>query len=106
MTAHSGSPVGTSEAIDARPDCVEHGYVLTPEVIRKMRAKGTWLVPAIVVSRPATRPFFERLGSPASLKPAIKEGVKIAVGTVSFPSSRTTGRPPPSVGRSTMSRPA
>lgn len=100
MTAHSGSPVGTSEAIDARPDCVEHGYVLTPEVIRKMRAKGTWLVPTSVVSRPATRPFFERIGSPewyiarvtsageqhwASLKLAIKKGVKIAVGTDQFP---------------------
>ena len=100
VTAHSGSPVATSEAIDAGLDCVEHGYFLTPEVIRKMKAKGTWLVPTIVVSRPATRPFFERIGSPewyiarvtsageqhwASLKLAIKEGVKIAVGTDQFP---------------------
>jgi imidazolonepropionase-like amidohydrolase len=100
VTAHSGSQVATEEGVDAGLDCIEHGYYLPPELARKMKAKGVWLVPTIVVSRPATRPFYERIGSPewylarvfavgerhwASLRTAIKEGVRIALGTDQFP---------------------
>ena len=100
VTAHSGSPIATDEAIDLGLDCVEHGYFLTPEVLRKMKAKGVWLVPTIVVSQPSALPFFEKIGSPdwylarvgsvgkqhwATLQMAIKEGVKIALGTDQFP---------------------
>ena len=100
VTAHSGSQAATEEAVDAGLDCIEHGYYLPPELARKMKAKDVWLVPTIVVSRPATRPFYERIGSPdwylarvfavgeqhwASLKTAIKEGVRIALGTDQFP---------------------
>ncbi|HSF15716.1 MAG TPA: amidohydrolase family protein [Vicinamibacteria bacterium] len=100
VTAHSGSPLATSVAIDAGIDCIEHGYFLTRDVLRKMKENGTWLVPTIVVSQPKTMPFFERIGSPPwylervksvgprhweSLRMAIEEGVSIALGTDQFP---------------------
>jgi imidazolonepropionase-like amidohydrolase len=100
VTAHSGSPQATEEAIDAGIDCVEHGYFLTPEVLRKMKAKGVWLVPTIVVTTAGSMEFFKRIGSPdwylarvasagkahwAMLQTAIKEGVRIAVGTDQMP---------------------
>lgn len=100
VAAHSGSQAATDEAVDAGIDSIEHGYYLPEVLARKMKAKGVWLVPTIVVSRPATRPFFERIGSPewymervfavgeqhwTSLKTAIKEGVRIALGTDQFP---------------------
>ncbi len=100
VTAHSGSPIATDEAIDLGLDCVEHGYFLTPQVFSKMKQKGVWFVPTIVVSQPTALPFFQKIGSPdwylarvasvgkqhwASLQTAIKEGVKIALGTDQFP---------------------
>jgi len=100
VTAHSGSPLATDEAIDLGLDCVEHGYFLTPQVLHKMKEKGVWLVPTIVVSQPTALPFFEKIGSPdwylarvasvgkqhwATLQAAIKEGVKIGLGTDQFP---------------------
>lgn len=100
VTAHSGSPIATNEAIDLGLDCVEHGYFLTPEVLRKMKNKGVWLVPTIVVSQPTALTFFRKIGSPdwylgrvaavgkqhwAALQTAIKLGVKIALGTDQFP---------------------
>ncbi len=100
VTAHSGSPQATSVAIDAGVDCIEHGYHLNREVLVKMRENGTWLVPTIVVSQPATAPFFEKIGSPdwylerlatvgkdhwKALQMAIEVGVNIALGTDQFP---------------------
>ena len=100
VTAHSGSPMATNDAIDAGIDCIEHGYFLTREVLRRMKQEGVWLVPTAVVSQPATLPFFERIGSPPwylervrsvgkshfqALKMAIEEGVNIALGTDQFP---------------------
>lgn len=100
VTAHSGSPGATLEAIDAGIDCVEHGYFLTDEVLQRMRARGTWYVPTIVVSQPTVMEFFKKIGSPdwylarvesvgkahwRTLQSAIKIGVKIALGTDQFP---------------------
>jgi imidazolonepropionase-like amidohydrolase len=100
VTAHSGSPIATEEAVDFGLDCVEHGYFLTPAVLRKMKQKSVWLVPTIVVSQPTVMEFFRKIGSPdwylarvesvgkqhwASLQGAIQEGVKIALGTDQFP---------------------
>ena len=100
VTAHSGSPIATNEALDLGLDCVEHGYFLTEDVLRKMKDKGTWLVPTIVVSQPTVMEFFKKIGSPdwylarveavgkshwAMLQNAIKIGVKIALGTDQFP---------------------
>ena len=100
VTAHSGSAAATMEAVDAGVSCIEHGYFLNREVLRKMKEKGVWYVPTIVVSRPATLPYFERIGSPPwylervrsvapshweALRTAIAEGVRIALGTDQFP---------------------
>lgn len=100
VTAHSGSPAATLSAIEAGIDCIEHGYFLTPEVLRKMKQEGVWLVPTIVVSQPGTLPFFEKIGSPPwylervrtvgrehwkMLQTAIETGVNIALGTDQLP---------------------
>lgn len=106
VAAHSGSPVATHIAVDAGVDSIEHGYFLDRKVLRKMKKRGTWLVPTIVVSQPATQPFFERIGSPQwylkrrdsvgkdhwkALQMAIQEGVNIALGTDQLPSEPNDG---------------
>ena len=106
VTAHSGSPTATSIAIDYGLDCVEHGYFLDRPTLKKMREHGTWLVPTIVVSQPATEPFFKAIGSPAwylarrdsagiahwkALQMAIEEGVNIALGTDQYPHEPNDG---------------
>lgn len=100
VTAHSGSPGATLEAIDAGLDCVEHGYYLTDEVLRRMVEKNVWLVPTIVVAQPTVMEFFRKIGSPdwylarvasvgeshfKMLQNAIKHKVRIALGTDQFP---------------------
>ena len=106
ITAHSGSSEATSIAVDAGIDCIEHGYFLDRNVLKKMKKRGTWLVPTIVVSQPATAPFFEKIGSPdwylkrrdsagkehwKALKMAIEEDVNIALGTDQLPSEPNDG---------------
>ena len=106
VTAHSGSPVATDIAIDVGLDCVEHGYFLDRPTLRKMKEHGTWLVPTIVVSQPATEPFFKKIGSPPwylerrnsagkahwkALQMAIEEGVNIALGTDQLPHEPNDG---------------
>ena len=101
VTAHSGSTRATLEAIEAGIDCVEHGYFLTDDVLKRMIAKGVWLVPTIVVSathgdgvlqedriaRLVSRARRHRSASRTwtMLQNAIKHGVKIALGTDQFP---------------------
>ncbi|MDG1907217.1 MAG: amidohydrolase family protein [Arenicella sp.] len=100
VAAHSGSPAATSVAVDAGVDSIEHGYMLDRKTLKKMAQAGTWLVPTIVVSQPATQPFFEKIGSPQwyldrrnsvgkihweSLRMAIAEGVNIVLGTDQLP---------------------
>lgn len=106
VTAHSGSPKATTVAVDAGVDCIEHGYFLDRAVLRKMKRHGTWLVPTIVVSQPATQPFFEKIGAPnwflkrrdsvgkahwQALRTAIEVGVDIALGTDQLPSEPNDG---------------
>ena len=106
VTAHSGSPVATNVAVDAGLDCVEHGYFLDRPTLKKMKEHGTWLVPTIVVSQPATEPFFKKIGSPPwylerrnaagkahwnALQTAIEEGVNIALGTDQLPHEPNDG---------------
>ncbi|HEX7115471.1 MAG TPA: amidohydrolase family protein [Steroidobacter sp.] len=100
VAAHSGSTAATNAAIDAGIDSIEHGYVLDRAVLRKMVKHGTWLVPTIMVTHPGGREYFERIGSPEwylkrresvgkqhweTLRMAIEEGVKIALGTDQMP---------------------
>ncbi len=106
VAAHSGSPQATSVAVDAGVDSIEHGYFLDRPTLRKMKKGGTWLVPTIVVSQPATAPFFEMIGSPQwylarrdsvgkvhwqALETAIEEGVNIALGTDQLPHEPNDG---------------
>lgn len=106
VAAHSGSPQATSIAVDAGIDSIEHGYFLDQPTLRKMKKAGTWLVPTIVVSQPATAPFFEKIGSPdwylkrrdeageshwEALKMAVAEGVNIALGTDQLPNEPNDG---------------
>lgn len=106
VTAHSGSPAATKIAVDAGIDGIEHGYFLDRPKLRLMKKRGTWLVPTIVVSQPATQPFFEKIGSPQwylkrrdsvgkehwkALQIAIEEGVNIALGTDQLPGEPNDG---------------
>ncbi len=106
VTAHSGSPQATSTAVDLGVDCIEHGYFLDRPTLEKMKANGVWLVPTIVVSQPATAPFFEKIGSPEwylkrrdsvgkdhwkALQTAIEVGVNIGLGTDQFPHEPNDG---------------
>ncbi len=106
VAAHSGSSAATNIAVDAGIDSIEHGYSLDRQVLRKMQKHGTWLVPTIVVTQPATQPFFEKIGSPdwylkrrnsvgkehwKALEMAIEEGVNIALGTDQLPSELNDG---------------
>ena len=71
-----------------------------------MRDNEVWYVPTILVSQPATMPFFERIGSPewylervravgerhwSALEAAIAVGVDIALGTDQFPHEENDG---------------
>ncbi|MDT8322107.1 MAG: amidohydrolase family protein [Xanthomonadales bacterium] len=106
VAAHSGSPEATAVAVEAGVDSIEHGYFLDRAVLRKMQRHGSWLVPTIVVSQPATQPFFEKIGSPPwylerrdsvgkehwkALQTAIEEGVNIALGTDQHPAEPNDG---------------
>ncbi|MFK8040935.1 amidohydrolase family protein [Congregibacter sp.] len=106
VAAHSGSSVATTVAVEAGVDSIEHGYTLDKKVLQKMKRAGTWLVPTIVVSQPATAPFFERIGSPQwyldrrdsvgkqhweALRTAIEVGVNIALGTDQLPQEPNDG---------------
>lgn len=100
VTGHTGSPIASEAAIEAGIDCFEHGYFLTPPVLKKMRAKGVWYVPTIVVSQNGAKEFYRKIGSPPwylarvdsvgkqhmqSLRDAIATGVNIALGTDQYP---------------------
>jgi imidazolonepropionase-like amidohydrolase len=100
VTAHASSAIAVNDAVDAGIDCIEHGFLLTEPVIRKMKDKGVYLVPTIVVSQAGAMEFFRKIGSPdwylarvrsvgkihwAALQTAIRLGVPIVLGTDQFP---------------------
>ena len=100
VTAHASSAAAINEALDAGIDCIEHGFMLDEAVIRKMKDKGVYLVPTIVVTQAGAMEFFRKIGSPdwylarvasvgkvhwAALQYAIKIGVPIVLGTDQFP---------------------
>lgn len=100
VTAHSGSPAATLEALEAGVDSFEHGYYLNKEVFRAMKKKGAWYIPTIVVSQEGVLEFFTKIGAPdwyvgrvhevgkshwSALETAIELGVNIAMGTDQFP---------------------
>ena len=100
VTGHTGSPAASDVALDAGIDGFEHGYFFTPEILRKMKAKGVWYVPTIVVSQKGALEFYRKIGSPQwylerqasvgkihwqTLQAAIKAGVNIALGSDQYP---------------------
>lgn len=100
VTAHASSASAINDALDAGIDCIEHGFMLNETVIRKMKDKGVYLVPTIVVTQAGAMEFFRKIGSPdwylarvasvgkvhwAALQHAIKIGVPIVLGTDQFP---------------------
>lgn len=100
VTGHNGSPISAETAIDAGIDGFEHGYFLTPPVLTKMKQKGVWLVPTIVVSQAGAKEFYKKIGSPdwylarvdsvgkahwQTLQNAIKIGTPIALGSDQYP---------------------
>jgi imidazolonepropionase-like amidohydrolase len=100
VTAHTGSPVATLEALEAGVDCFEHGYFLDERVFREIKKRGRWYVPTIVVSQAGALEFFRKIGSPPwyleraksvgrahwqALRTAIALDVNIAMGTDEFP---------------------
>lgn len=100
VTAHNGSPQAAKQALDLGIDGFEHGYFLTPDNLKQMKAQGAWLVPTAVVSQPGAQEFYKKIGSPpwylervksvgrdhwAMLQTAIKLGVNIALGSDQFP---------------------
>lgn len=100
VTAHNGSSEAALQALEFGIDCFEHGYHLNDQVLAKMKAQGTWLVPTIVVSQPGAYEFYRKIGAPdwylervastgkdhwAMLQKAIKMGVNVALGTDQFP---------------------
>lgn len=100
VTGHNGSPIAAEAAIEAGIDCFEHGYFLTPEVLTRMKQKGVWLVPTIVVSQQGAKEFYKKIGSPdwylarvdstgkahwQMLQSAIRIGTPIALGSDQYP---------------------
>lgn len=94
VTAHAGPAPVIAAAVELGLDCVEHGYELTPEVAGAMAARGTALVPTLVVTRCGA--FFDQLGVPEwmqqrslqagprhleSYRMALEAGVEILVGS-------------------------
>lgn len=106
VAAHSGSTAATTVAVDAGVDSIEHGYFLDRAVLQKMKKRGTWLVPTMVVTQPASRPNYEALSVPEwflkrfettgqahwkVVKMAIEEGVNVALGTDWLPAEPNDG---------------
>jgi imidazolonepropionase-like amidohydrolase len=104
VTAHAGPARVIAEALEYGLDCVEHGYQLTDEVIRRMADRNTTLVPTIIVTR--CEQFYRDVGAPEwmieraleagpahwhALESAISHGVPIAVGTDMLPAEPQDG---------------
>ena len=100
VSAHTGSPQATAEALEAGVDSFEHGYFLNEDVFRKIKAANAWYVPTIVVSQSGAMEFFRKIQSPpyylarvqmvgkahwAALQTAIRLNVNIAMGSDQFP---------------------
>ncbi|QSB15982.1 amidohydrolase family protein [Natronosporangium hydrolyticum] len=94
VTAHAGPASVIADAVAQGLDCVEHGYQLTDEIAEQMAARGTALVPTLLVTR--CKEFFDELGVPEwmqcrslgagprhleSYQAALRAGVEILLGS-------------------------
>jgi imidazolonepropionase-like amidohydrolase len=94
VACHAYDGPGLHRCIDAGVDSIEHGIGLDDQAIRKMVAKGIYLVPTLYVySGALERSDLEKSGGKvtrvqlheASFKKAMAAGVKIAFGTDAGP---------------------
>ena len=91
VMAHAHGSEGILAAVKAGVASIEHGSMLTPEIVREMKRRGTYYVPTIQLNDvplpPETpawtdkkneflKPHVER-----SFRMAVKQGVNIALGT-------------------------
>jgi len=91
VAAHAHGPEGILAAVRAGVASIEHGSVLTDEIVDEMVKRGTYLVPTAYLRRRIDLPHLPaKLRAKAelifpkadeSLKKAIARGVKIAFGT-------------------------
>ena len=95
VAAHAHGPVAIERALEAGVDSVEHGTLLTPELVQRMIEQGTYLVPTLSqIHRFAYRGV--ELGKPQSYQDsaleiwdetierfsaAVKAGVQFVAGT-------------------------
>jgi imidazolonepropionase-like amidohydrolase len=92
--AHCHGDIAGKMAIKAGVDSIEHGTFLQPDTLREMKAHGTFLVPTLLVEErlggegmakyPPTIQAKARAANAARetmFKNALREGVKIALGT-------------------------
>ncbi len=96
VAAHAHGAEGMRRAVAAGVDSIEHGTLMTEDVMKLMKKQGTWYVPTIaagvfVGEKAREEGYFSDLVRPkaAAIGPKIKEtfgraykmGVKIAFGT-------------------------
>jgi imidazolonepropionase-like amidohydrolase len=91
VAAHAHGAEGILAAVRAGVTTIEHGSILTPQVVAAIKERGTWLVPTIYLRQAIRRdllpppirakmdqvtPLMDR-----SFRLALRSGVKIAFGT-------------------------
>ena len=96
VAAHAHGTEGMKRAVEGGVDSIEHGTYMTDEIMRLMKAKGTWYVPTIsagaYVAEKSKEPgYYPEIVRPKAaaigpqiqqtLAKAYKAGVKIAFGT-------------------------
>ena len=91
VAAHAHGSEGILAAVRAGVDSIEHGSMLSEEIIREMKKRGTWLVPtthlADAIDMEALPPPIRAKAeyvlplAQESLRMAIAAGVKVAFGT-------------------------
>lgn len=96
VAAHAHGPEGMKRAVEAGITSVEHGTLMTPEIMELMKQKGTYFVPTIsagkyVAEKAKIEGYYPALVVPKALeigpkiqntfKKAYEAGVKIAFGT-------------------------
>ena len=91
VMAHAHGSEGILAAVKAGVASIEHGSMLTPEIIREMKKRGTYYVPTIYLNDiplpPGTPEWTVRKNEflaghvEESFKLAVRQGVNIALGT-------------------------
>jgi imidazolonepropionase-like amidohydrolase len=86
VAAHAQTLSGTRLAVTAGVDSIEHGFAISPELAAEMAARGTALVPTLLVSREAAeRGWYVkepvRAAHDRSFANCLAAGVRIVLGT-------------------------